>query len=159
MGFPIRKSSDHRVVVTSPRLIADSYVLHRLLVPRHSPCALNNLGNTTKTHCLQRCSRPLCSSQRTTPHHHQTSISWNPVTGRTSHTHHRPEGPWMRMQPQNPIACLHLEPPQPTDPRSMRKRSTGEPCGQEMKRPFVDVPPMSNHPYHMRARRWPPILV
>jgi hypothetical protein len=45
-GFPIRKSSDHSSVDSSPRLIAASYVLHRLLVPRHPPCALNNL--TTK---------------------------------------------------------------------------------------------------------------
>jgi hypothetical protein len=45
-GFPIRKSSDRSSVDSSPRLIAASYVLHRLLVPRHPPCALNNL--TTK---------------------------------------------------------------------------------------------------------------
>jgi hypothetical protein len=45
-GFPIRKSSDRSSVGSSPRLIAASYVLHRLLVPRHPPCALNNL--TTK---------------------------------------------------------------------------------------------------------------
>ena len=29
-GFPIRKSSDHSLVIDSPRLIADSYVLIRL---------------------------------------------------------------------------------------------------------------------------------
>ena len=46
LGFPIRKSSDHSSVDSSPRLIAASYVLHRLLMPRHPPCALNNL--TTK---------------------------------------------------------------------------------------------------------------
>ena len=38
-GFPIRKSSDHSPVIGSPRLIADSHVLHRLLMPRHPPCA------------------------------------------------------------------------------------------------------------------------
>jgi hypothetical protein len=43
-GFPIRKSSDHSSVTNSPRLIAGSYVLHRLLVPRHPPCALINLA-------------------------------------------------------------------------------------------------------------------
>src|SRR5690349_18116079 len=57
-GFPIRKSSDHSLVIDSPRLIADSYVLLRFLVPRHPPFALINLS-------LQRCSRPLCSSQGT----------------------------------------------------------------------------------------------
>src|SRR5688572_9628765 len=43
-GSPIRTSSDQRSVGSSPRLIAASYVLHRLLVPRHPPCALNNLA-------------------------------------------------------------------------------------------------------------------
>ena len=44
LGFPIRKSSDLSSVDSSPRLIAASYVLHRLLVPRHPPCALTNLA-------------------------------------------------------------------------------------------------------------------
>src|SRR3954469_20088785 len=48
-GFPIRKSSDQSSVDSSPRLIAASYVLHRLLVPRHPPCALNNLTTQTPT--------------------------------------------------------------------------------------------------------------
>jgi hypothetical protein len=43
-GFPIRTSSDQRLVGSSPRLIAASYVLHRLLAPRHPPCALSNLA-------------------------------------------------------------------------------------------------------------------
>src|SRR5690349_19338005 len=42
-GFPIRTSSNHSSVASSSRLIAGSYVLHRLLVPRHPPCALKNL--------------------------------------------------------------------------------------------------------------------
>src|SRR5690242_10687761 len=58
-GFPIRKSPDHCLVADSPGLIAGSNVLHRLLVPRHPPCALINLATT------YRCSRPLCSSQDT----------------------------------------------------------------------------------------------
>src|SRR6266540_1726062 len=41
-GFPIRTPSDD----SSPRPIAASHVLHRLLVPRHPPYALSNL--TTK---------------------------------------------------------------------------------------------------------------
>src|SRR5258707_14596393 len=60
-GFPIRTSSDHSLVADSPRLIAGSNVLHRLLVPRHPPCALHNLANTTDSDA----SRPLCSSQDT----------------------------------------------------------------------------------------------
>lgn len=95
-GFPIRTPWDHSPVIDSPRLIADSYVLLRLLMPRHPPCALKNL--TTKDQGVifertmkpsphpkrhgtrsrfifleiasyKRCSRPLCSSQTTTPYH------------------------------------------------------------------------------------------
>src|SRR5436309_10972064 len=43
VGFPIRKSRDQRLVSTSPRLIAAAHVLHRLLAPRHPPCALRLL--------------------------------------------------------------------------------------------------------------------
>src|SRR3954471_10154522 len=51
-GSPIRKSLDHSSVTSSPRLIAGSYVLHRLLVPRHPPCALTNLTNKdARVHC------------------------------------------------------------------------------------------------------------
>ena len=61
-GFPIRKSSDPRPVIGSPRLIADSHVLHRLLMPRHPPCALNNL-HTIKKKKNQETTQP-CSSQK-----------------------------------------------------------------------------------------------
>src|SRR6266550_89878 len=43
VGFPIRKSRDQRLVSTSPGLIAAAHVLHRLLAPRHPPCALRLL--------------------------------------------------------------------------------------------------------------------
>src|ERR1700742_604128 len=45
-GYPIRTPWDPRSVDNSPRPIAASHVLHRLLVPRHPPFALGNL--TTK---------------------------------------------------------------------------------------------------------------
>jgi hypothetical protein len=59
-GFPIRKSPLQRSVDSSTRLIAVSHVLHRLLTPRHPPCALHNLTTS------QRCSRSLCNSQGST---------------------------------------------------------------------------------------------
>ena len=40
LGFPIRKSPCRRSLASSTGLIAGSYVLHRLLVPRHPPYAL-----------------------------------------------------------------------------------------------------------------------
>jgi hypothetical protein len=43
LGFPIRKSAGQWLFSASPRLIAAVHVLHRLLVPRHPPCALTIL--------------------------------------------------------------------------------------------------------------------
>ena len=42
-GSPIRKSADHSLLGSYPRLIAACNVLHRLLAPRHPPSALTNL--------------------------------------------------------------------------------------------------------------------
>src|SRR5207247_1344526 len=42
-GFPIRRSTGQRLFSASPWLIAAVHVLHRLLVPRHPPCALHIL--------------------------------------------------------------------------------------------------------------------
>ncbi len=41
--FPHSEIFGSKVACTSPKLIAAYHVLHRLLVPRHSPYALNNL--------------------------------------------------------------------------------------------------------------------
>ena len=71
-GFPIRTSSDHSSVDSSPRPIAASHVLHRLLMPRHPPCALTHLFTT-------RCSHPLCNTQHTTTHP-STTTTTTPTT-------------------------------------------------------------------------------
>ena len=43
-GFPHSEIPGSKPVCGSPRLIAAYHVLHRLLVPRHPPCALSNLA-------------------------------------------------------------------------------------------------------------------
>jgi hypothetical protein len=43
LGFPIRESPGQRLFNASPGLIAVVHALHRLLVPRHPPCALTIL--------------------------------------------------------------------------------------------------------------------
>ena len=58
-GTPNRRSAGQRLFSASPRLIAAVRVLHRLLVPRHPPCALSIL---TETHTT---SLPLCRFQGT----------------------------------------------------------------------------------------------
>jgi hypothetical protein len=95
-GFPIRTSSDPRSVDSSPRHIAASHVLHRLLMPRHPPCALKHLqtqkNNSTKTLQISnfaRCSQPLSNKQ--TPH---------PTT--------KMERQRPKVLPQDPIVCRQL---------------------------------------------------
>lgn len=43
-GFPIRRSPDYSLCSGSPKLFAATYVLHRLLMPRHPPYALSSLA-------------------------------------------------------------------------------------------------------------------
>ena len=62
-GFPIRRSTDQRLL-TAPRCLSQfCHVLHRLLVPRHPPNALTSLTTEPFTsHALSR-SRRAGSSQ------------------------------------------------------------------------------------------------
>src|ERR1041384_6633876 len=62
-GFPIRTPWDHSSVDSSPRPIAASHVLHRLLVPRHPPSALSNLTTKMLASTVQ-------FSTNNHPHHH-----------------------------------------------------------------------------------------
>ena len=43
IGFPHSEIPGSKLYSSSPRLIAGLHVLHRLLMPRHPPVALNNL--------------------------------------------------------------------------------------------------------------------
>ena len=43
IGFPHSEISGSTLMCSSPKLIAACHVLHRLLMPRHSPCALYSL--------------------------------------------------------------------------------------------------------------------
>ena len=61
-GFPIRKSRDHRLVSTYPGLIAAAHVLHRLLAPRHPPCALVLL--IRKNTCVAAMEFSRCAGRR-----------------------------------------------------------------------------------------------
>jgi hypothetical protein len=60
VGFPIRTSRHHWLVSTSTGLIAAAHVLHRLLAPRHPPCALSFLirkNTCVATMEFSRCTR------------------------------------------------------------------------------------------------------
>ena len=146
-GFPIRTSSDQRPVIGSPRLIADSHVLHRLLVPRHPPCALNNLQtikekiteNSPHTHtqnrrvhstASRRCSRPLYSSQ-TTNHTTTNTREKPPAPAPASHTDH--------------TAC---------SPKTQQRTSMAPPQTRKH-----DIPPMSKPPIRHSQIAWPTNIV
>jgi hypothetical protein len=68
LGFPIRESTDHRLFSAYPWLIAAVHALHRLLVPRHPPCALHILTVITRSTGVEHAVIPvtlekLCSFQ------------------------------------------------------------------------------------------------
>ena len=115
-GFPIRTSSDQRPVIGSPRLIADSHVLHRLLVPRHPPCALTTYKQSKKksqkthhtpTHKTRRCTAQLPEDARVhyTVLKQQTTPPPEPEKTPSTSTSqsHRPHS----VQPENPTAHLN----------------------------------------------------
>ena len=47
-GFPHSDICGSRIICISPQLFAAYHVLHRLLMPRHSPCALCSLTYSVK---------------------------------------------------------------------------------------------------------------
>src|ERR1700676_4206136 len=64
-GFPHSEIPGSKPACGSPRLIAACHVLHRLLLPRHPPCALSSLTTkfTQHTTALLR-SHPHCHPER-----------------------------------------------------------------------------------------------
>ena len=54
VGFPILEISGSKLAYSSPKHIGVRPVLHRLLVPRHPPCALSNL-TVKKNHYVISC--------------------------------------------------------------------------------------------------------
>ena len=150
-GYPIRTPSDHSSVDSSPRLIAASHVLHRLLVPRHPPCALKNLHTKTKkkdarvhyadlkqqTHNQQNAGQPRNKTQ---------AVPTQPAERRNKHQ--SMTSPF----PQDPTA--HPRPPttthRPFQPTKSRTRHSTQPPATAI----VSVPPMSNTAAeHMPTKR------
>ncbi len=60
----IRKSADITLICSSPQLIAACHVLHRLLMPRHSPYALLCLNFRSRPSRGARCSLELLESYK-----------------------------------------------------------------------------------------------
>src|SRR5262245_54912120 len=109
-GYPIRTPWDQRSVDNSPRPIAASHVLHRLLVPRHPPFALSNLTTKMLASTIQ-----FSNNNPTTTHTHHTQNQNNHnwfhslVKGdarQPETTTHPPKGTWLFFQ--DPTGCLRL---------------------------------------------------
>src|SRR5258708_21129571 len=99
-GSPIRTPPDQRSVDSSPGPIAASHVLHRLLVPRHPPCALNHLH--THTHPATR------------PAHKLNNGTTGPTFGIIKALQQKPDpqnpsGPW---EPEIDTQTANPPPPQ-----------------------------------------------
>jgi hypothetical protein len=144
-GFPIRKSSDHSLVIDSPRLIADSYVLHRFLVPRHPPCALKNLSHKdARVHCVVLKKRAAPHPTRRLPHHPRQGLGMavrprarvqsRIPTARRCQLSPDPSGPNNVPGTTCPPPAFH-DPPQRGEPVLTRQ--------PDSRRQLIDVPPLS----------------
>ena len=160
-GFPIRTSSDHSSVASSSRLIAGSYVLHRLLVPRHPPYALTNLptiiqlkmlASTVQFSNYERETSPTPSAYPHPPP--RTMRTVRPEDQPAPETTPAPEGAGsLRTQQRARTRTTHQQPrstPHPPEGRHSSTSSTRDDTSH-----IIDVPPMSNHP-GTNARAWPP---
>ena len=141
-GFPIRKSSNHSSAASSSRLIAGSYVLHRLLVPRHPPCALKNLttdnkmlASTVQFSSYGRIPAPCSAPTRRDSGGSAVGAGPTPEVRRP-----REEGSAPVPSGPNSVPGRLLRRVR-SDPANRMYWQTSRTDGQ-----LVDVPPLSNHP-------------
>src|SRR5699024_1699475 len=66
-GFPHSEISGSMLICSSPKLIAACHVLRRLLMPRHSPCALSSLTFVGAKSAKLRFRRTLPRPSKTPP--------------------------------------------------------------------------------------------
>ncbi len=137
-------------------------------MPRHPPCALKNL--TTKDqnqHLISRepqirkqiqvhqncffirCSRPLCSSQTTTPSHpspHHVFTVARTRTAQETRNNQKPAPTDRPLLPQDPTVCQTITPrTTPTRSRHPRKGDTVLAWKPPRDHLSVDIPPSSTH--------------
>ena len=156
-GFPIRTPWDHSSVDSSPRPIAASHVLHRLLVPRHPPFALTNLTTKMLASTVQFSNN---TPPTTHTHHHTPQPRNNETQKQFDGRWHRPEttttpgkqethSPGAGLFFQDPTGCLHHH----TTSRDPPRRSTPTRQASCTKRPAnqtracdLPVSPPYEHP-------------
>ena len=139
-GSPIRTPSDHRPFTNSPRLIAGHHVLHRLLIPRHPPCALTHSPH------IKTCSKPDNTQQQTitTIIHQMLASTIHKQKQQQEKQHTVPVPP----QPNNvPTHALHT----PSKEHTTHAHNTPTKAHHES---FCDVPPKNKH--HTNHVAYPP---
>ena len=135
-GYPIRTPWDPRSVDNSPRPIAASHVLHRLLVPRHPPYALSNLTTNNQStvgspqtdttylrdHNKLKDARIHCAilKQHATHHPHPPPASRTTTPTGHSHTQHglAEDGTGQKQQPPPQPGSTQPPPGHPHNRRS-----------------------------------------
>ena len=140
LGSPIRTPPDHSSVANSPGLIAGSNVLHRLLMPRHPPCALHSLPNTNTQQKQQR-----HTLQKQTPTHDKPPTPPNKSRGTGPTVRAMLASTIQKSNNKRPTRAHHGEPLRarvlmPQNPNSV------------LENPPTDDPPRVPHPARERAR-------
>ena len=157
-GFPIRTPWDHSSVDSSPRPIAASHVLHRLLVPRHPPTALSNLTTKMLASTVQfSTNNHPHPPARTTPPHRRPSTNQAQMT--IPNTPPPPEGTSCSFRTQQGASIHHLPtpttPPFPTPPRKTPRPGGTRPKQPTPTRGSASVSAVEQPPPHPRRRRAP----
>jgi hypothetical protein len=139
LGSPIRTPPDHSSVANSPGLIAGSYVLHRLLMPRHPPCALHSLSHKHSTKTTKTLTPPKRRQKVTTPGEEPSQMlastiqftRYKPTAATSPRTgNHWPAQAVEGLIPQSPTACQ--DPPStPAPPGSTPASQAGHDSTEE----------------------------
>jgi hypothetical protein len=118
-GFPIRTSPDQSLVDSSPGLFAASHVLHRLLVPRHPPCALTNLATKMLASTVQ------FSNYGRSHSHAVRRLNWSDRGNGPAAVANGSMCPKEASLPQDSTACLGRSPTHPIVPTSRGRTELG----------------------------------
>lgn len=127
-GFPIRTPWDHSLVDSSPRPIAASHVLHRLLVPRHPPFALDNLTTKMLASTVQFSTNNQPTTHSPTPNPttaggmQDQAMPGQPSPTTTGRSMVLKKQPWLFLQ--DPTGCLHQSPAAPRTRSHHPRRSS-----------------------------------
>ena len=80
-GLPHSEISGSMLICSSPKLFAAYHVFHRLLMPRHSPCALHSLTSSEQTPYPSLPAAPKARSLRCSSSHTQNlfCVCWEAV--------------------------------------------------------------------------------